>query len=256
MITGLIEQDFRRTVCEDLRLISEGNNRFRVSTPFTFDDGDHLIIALKCPEGQWVLSDEGHTYMRLTYDLDESDLHRGTRQEIISNALDAFSVEDRNGELVVPILDGRYGDALYSFIQAILKISDVTFLSRERARSTFLEDVRSLMEERVPPQRLNIDWHHPTRDREGIYAVDYCINSMQHPLFLHALPNDSRTRDATISLLKFEQWGVSFRSMAIFENQIEINPKVLARFTDICEKTFSSLSVRDRIETYLANILT
>jgi len=74
-----------------------------------------------------VLSDEGHTFMHITYDLEDKDLRSGGRQKIISNALFAFSVEDRNGELILRIQDDHYGDALYSFIQALFKISDVSF---------------------------------------------------------------------------------------------------------------------------------
>lgn len=79
-----------------------------------------------------MLSDEAHTYMHLTYDIDEKDLRSGTRQKIISNALSMFQVEDRDGELLIEVPDGRYGDALYSFVQAFLKITDVSYLSRER----------------------------------------------------------------------------------------------------------------------------
>jgi len=46
-------------------------------------------------------------------------------------------VEDRNGELVLDVQDERYGDALYSFVQALLKITDISYLARERVRSTF-----------------------------------------------------------------------------------------------------------------------
>ncbi len=138
MSIGTIEQDFRKKVCEGLRLSAEGMERYRVFTPFLFEDGDHLAIVLKRDQGRWVLSDEGHTYMHLTYDLDEKDLQRGTRQKIITTALSAFSVDGRHGELIIGIQDERYGDALYNFVQALLKITDITFLSRERVRSTFL----------------------------------------------------------------------------------------------------------------------
>ena len=106
-----IERNFKEKVCEKLRLEAEGVNRYRVFTPFMFEDGDHLSIVLKRENGKWVLSDEGHTYMHLTYDLDERDLQRGTRQKIISNALSVFSVQDREGELIVPIHNDLYGDA-------------------------------------------------------------------------------------------------------------------------------------------------
>src|SRR3989304_293128 len=149
MSVEAIQTDFRRKVGETVRLAEEGVDRYRVFTPFLFEDGDHLAIVVKRDGNRWTLTDEGHTYMHLTYDLDEKDLQRGTRQKIITNALSVFSIEDREGELIVPIQNDLYGDALYSFIQALLRITDVSYLSRERIRSTFMEDFRAFMEETV-----------------------------------------------------------------------------------------------------------
>jgi Domain of unknown function DUF1828 len=256
MTVQTIEEAFKHKVCESVFLLPEGVNRYRVFVPFLFDDGDHLVIVLKKELGRWILSDEGHTFMRLTYDMEERDFQRGTRHVIITNALTAFAVQDRDGELVLPIEDEQYGDALYSFVQALLKITDVTYLTRERVRSTFLEDFRAFLITHVPEERRMFDWHDPQRDPEGIYTVDCRVNSMPRPLYVYALSNDDRVRDATIGILHFEQLRLSFRAVGIFEDQAEINRRVLARFTDVCERQFSSLSAnRDRIAAYIGEAI-
>ncbi len=135
MAIETVERDFHDKVSTKIRLAAEGMECFRVLMPFLSEDGDHLSIVLKKEGARWVLSDEAHTYLHLTCDLDERDLHTGTRQKIIANALSVFQVEDRDGELVLEVPDERYGDALYSFVQALLKITDVSYLSRELARS-------------------------------------------------------------------------------------------------------------------------
>lgn len=225
-------------VSTTIRLSAEDSERFRVLTPFMFEDGDHLVIVLKKEGNRWILSDEAHTYMHLTYEIDEKSLYSGTRREIILRALSMFEVEDRNGELILEVQNGDYGDALYSFVQALLKIIDVSYLSRERVQSTFMEDFRALLHERVPEKRMSFNWCHPEYDPEEIYTVDCRINGMPEPLHVYALPSDTRIRDATIAIQQFREWEMPFHPLGIFEDCEKNSRKVLARFNAVCARQF------------------
>ena len=154
-----------------------------------------------------------NTYMRLTYEIDEKDLGRGNRKKIIDNDLSVFQIEDCEGELLIDVRDGQYGDALFSFVQALLKITDITYLSRERVLTTFRDDFRALCKKSVPEDRLTFDWHDPQRDPKRLYRVDCHVNGMSRPLFVHALEGNRATRDATVALLKLEGWGWKFHSL-------------------------------------------
>lgn len=255
MDTQIIEHDFRARVGEQIRLLPEGYDRYRVFTPFMVGDGDHLSIVLKKIGPQWVLSDEGHTFMHLSYEIDTRDLMKGTRQKLIDTALRGFDVADREGELTIVVRDLLYGDALFNFVQALLKITDVNYLNRERTRSTFWDDFRQLMEESVSEKRRAFDYHDPKLDPEGKYPVDCKVNGMAKPLFVFAIPNDDRCRDVTITLHQFERWGIAFQSTAIFEDQQSVSRQVLARFSDVAGKQFSSIADRERIKKYFAETI-
>ena len=249
-----IVQIFRQKVCEKINLISEGINRYIVFTPFMFDDGDHLPILLKQDNGQWYLSDEGHTFMHVSYD--EIDIEKGTRSKIIDTVLGSYRIKNIEGELRTYVENENYGDALYSFIQGLIKITDISYLTRERVRSTFIEDFRNLLEEKIPEDRRIFDYSDPQHDLEKKYIVDCRINGSKRPLFVFAVPNDDKCRDATITCLQYEKFGFPFVATAIFENQEEINRRVLARFSDVCEKQFPSLqSAKERFESYWKEIL-
>lgn len=238
MSINSIEQDFIEKVSAKVRLSPEGKERFRVLTPFQFEDGDQLVIVLKKLGGRWVLSDEAHTYMHLTYRIEKHLLHTGNRREMILKVLSMFEIEDHKGELLLDVSDVDYGDALYTFVQALLKITDVSYLSREQVHSTFLQDLRSFVTDMVGEERVTPDWHHPKRDPQGIYPVDCRVNGMAKPLFVYALSNDDRTRKAAIALHQFRVWNIPHGSLGIFENERSTSQQSAAQIKDVCDRCY------------------
>jgi hypothetical protein len=248
-----LRDEFKSKVSDEIDVDETGLSRFVVHTPFMFDDGDHFVILLKSIGNKWVFSDEGHTFMHMSYD--EVDISHGTRKSIIDRVLQNFNLINESGELRLEVPGEAFGDALFSFVQALVKISDTAYWTREHIRSTFFEDLRTLLEKEIPPQRLTFDYTDPDNDPDRIYPVDYKANGASRPVFVFGINNDAKCRDATITIHQFERWGRKFSSMAVFEDQTQINSRVLARFSDVVGKQFSSLGARDRIVTHINEVL-
>lgn len=254
----MIERSFKDAVCEEVSLVQSGLERYIVHSPFHFEDGDHFVVLLKRSVGEWVLSDEGHTFMHLSYDMPQFD--RGSRWEIIERLLAASGANNRDGEILLPVLEDNFGNALFTYLQTLTRISDTSFLSREQVRNTFIEDFRTFMIETgsTGDYHVELDFHNTAHDLELRYPVDaYIKGSTDRPALAFAIGNNDQCRDATIILNRWETWGESFHSIAVFRDQTDISRTVLARFSDVVENQYSSLdSARDRLDGYLADALT
>ena len=118
-----LEKEFRKKVCNEIELFPEGKDRFVISAPFTFEDGDFLNVVLKKNGAGWYFTDEGHTFMHLSYD--DLDFERGIKKEIINSVLKTHYLENDSGELKCTVEDNYFGDAFYTFIQGLIKVTDI-----------------------------------------------------------------------------------------------------------------------------------
>ena len=233
---------FTESAASEISLVPDGPERYRVFAPFGFDDGDEFAIVLKREQGsEWVLSDEGNTLMHLSYDINLDSLEKGVRRELFSNAILAHEIDNHQGELSTRIRDDQFGSCFYSFVQGLLRISDLTYLSRERVKTTFKEDVQQWLAEHIPEDRRTFDWHDPHRDPDAKYRADCRIDGRYPPVFVHALSNNDRTRDATISLLKFADWELDFKAVGIYKKGARISRSVRERFEDVCGHSYLGL---------------
>ena len=252
-----IEKQFREKVSKEIEITKEGIDRYFISTPFTFEDGDALVIIFKKEKQDWILTDEGHTFMHISYFMD-TDVSRedGTRKEIVDSVLSMYSVKNRNGELMIEIPNAEYGDALFSFVEALIKITDTTYLSREMVKSTFLEDFKKVVSSAVPSESAIFDWY-DSKDIQRTYRVDCRIETKKEPILIFALDSDKKILRATITLQHFKLNKMGFEAIGIFESQEEIGDrKAIATFSDVVDKQFSTIEGKEEdIKEYINKLI-
>lgn len=84
--------------------------------------------------------------------------------------------------------------------------------------------------------RVEFDYSDRRADPNGNYRVDAMIESKIGPMFVFAIQNDGRCKDATIMIQHYERAGVDFWPVVVFEDQAEIDRRDLARLSNVCEK--------------------
>lgn len=256
MNINAIQDSFKSAVSDSIRLLPRGIDRYQILTPFHFDDGDHFVITLKKDEsGNFIITDEGHTYMHMSYNMKLSSLKNGPRNEILEGTLERHKVTENEGKIFVQIDDlENAGNVLYDYIQCLINITDISYLNRERVISTFMDDFKEFIHENINEEKFAFNYHDESRDPSGKYLVDCRINSMTRPLHIYAIGHNDKCRDTTISIWQFKDWDVPFFALGIFEDQEQINRKVLSRFTDVCDRQFSSLvQNKNNINNFLAD---
>ncbi len=230
----------------------------RVHTPFLFADGDELVIRLReLPSAngrRYEWTDLAHTIMHLSYWMDVDALGEGKRGQLLEEALGRLGIRNEDGELILDATTEDLGGTLLQFAQGLLQVADLEYLSQERVRSTFVDDLKRLLSERFG-QRAQFDYV-DERDPQELYRLTCLLNHAPRPVAVLAIPNDDACRDATIALQQFRTWGRRLFATGVFEEQESINRKVLARFTDVVDKGFSSLAGNEsEIISYLEESL-
>ena len=224
----------------------------RVLTPFQFEDGDELVIVLKKEGERWLLSDEAHTIGTSPTILMKNffiAVHAGS---LSLKHFPCLKLKIAMEKLILDVSDESYGEALYDFVQALLKITDVSYLSREQVRSTFMEDFRALLYDKVSERRMTFDWWDQDHDPERVYTVDCRINGMPKPIFVYALSSGSKALTAAWALHQFEEWGIPFRSLGILEDKSVMTRKEFAIFRNVWGMYYTGIDEsREQIEHFL-----
>lgn len=120
-----IARDLQAQISKSVYVETGDDGRQYIATPFVFGDGDQPVIAL-VPNGDgWMLSDLGHTFFRLGFQMNDVAQANPTNKRRLNSALSMAGISRRDDELTKPLQSGNYADALFDFIHALLKIDEL-----------------------------------------------------------------------------------------------------------------------------------
>ena len=204
-MTGKSEQmidAIRRSMCADTGCTELGMNRTLLHTGHFFPDGDEFRIVLEYREEDgWVITDDGHTAMWLSYeDFEITDV----RKDILRRILNTNGVKFDEGEVYVRCNGNNAGRALKSLIQTIQQISDLIFLRKETVRSTFNEELKEILHTSFGTRcKLNT----VQRIRDEDFTFDAYIEAGgvgRSPIYILSVHAKDRGTEASIALLSVE----------------------------------------------------
>ena len=255
-----IARDLQSQISHAIHIETDDLGQHYIATPFVFGDGDQPVVALASNGEGWTLSDQGTTLFRLGFQLNDAEHSAPENQRRLDSALAMAGISRNDGELTKPLLPGRYADAVFDFVHALLKIDElgdfpatVPRPARQAApRPRFAGEVAQLVTEVLPADRFEVGWHDKQWDHKREYTVDCHINGMPTPLFLYALANDNNARDATITIYRFRDQSVPGKHIGIYRNSADVPQVVQSRLNAVCDNTFGNLELeRPSIKEFL-----
>jgi hypothetical protein len=210
-----IKTTLDKSMRSSIELHPIGRSQYVLETPFYFDDGDGFVIYLKIFDDKIIFTDNGHTIMHISYDV---EMNSETRQEVLSSILSTHDLKYNDGEISTESNLENIGLAFWDFCQGLIRISDIALWKYERAKSLFFEEFEAFMFEIIKPQipKLAVDWSDKIIDESGLYKIPYICSNGKKPLFVFPILNTQHCDQAIKSCLKYELANYKFNTFAAF----------------------------------------
>jgi Domain of unknown function DUF1828 len=255
-VVALDRQDLQtrlsNVLASEVTLHPYGERETRVEVPFHFPDGDGFVIYFRdVGDGQMEITDHAHTLMHLGYATDIDRLYKGTRALTFERIRARHGIEDRDGELVTRHAAGEAPQGLFSFVQALVEISDLRNLDRETVRSTFAEDLRDLLTREF--EEIAVGYIDDQNDRRRKFPIPYVLNGVRRPIAIFDIATDEAAASAFAIASQHARWGATaFHLVAIERDQEQLTRQHVAWISDLFDKQFATLDGNeDKIVSYL-----
>lgn len=206
-------------LCASFAVHEVNPGQFVLQTPFQFEDGDGFPVVIERHEKGWRITDLGGAASHLA--VDDVDFTPARLEMLVDIAEGSgFDFEDLVLSRAQSELPSPFDIA--DVLQAIAQLSAIRYLSRERVRRLYRDDVVRFVEASVPPENRSVRWRPPS-DSKGVYAADALLKPSQSgalPTTLFAVGNAEQAERATISILMHKRWELDVDPLVIFDRRV------------------------------------
>lgn len=242
----LLQEQLCKTLCGQVKIRATKQGFLQIVTPFAFPDGDRFQVYLKEEAaGEVKLTDFGHTFMHLSYENDLSKFREGSRGKLLDQVMATGGLKEDGGQLILNSSLDDLGANILRFGQSLTRIYDLTFLNRSRVASTFYDDLKEMLFDLIPEDKIREDYVVPEFSGGDSYPVDYRIQTAKSQIFMFGIANRDKARLVTIILEHWLREKIDFESLLIFEDQTVIPRPDLARLSNVGGPMVSSLDASD-----------
>jgi hypothetical protein len=179
---------FRAGFGENARVRARRPNvLFQLEIPAFLSDGDAAAIYVRpLADGSVLMTDLGHTCMRLSYEMNVGNRERAALERLA--ARHGFSLSEERIEAKVPMGELLAGAIGLIQIQSEAEATIAASIARGERSENFRAVVRSVLSEQFGDACI-LDYHEPS-DKDGIYKIDAYIRTPAMHLGVAIAAND------------------------------------------------------------------
>lgn len=124
--------------------LREVNDHVEITTPYLDRHNDHIQFYVKRNKSGYILTDDGYTIDDLKHSGCKLDTPK--RQDLLKLTLNGFGVQMERDTLTVHATAENFNLRKHNFVQAMLAVNDLFYLSVPMVASLFLEDVTAWLD--------------------------------------------------------------------------------------------------------------
>jgi len=209
--------------------ISEFEGGFAVGTPYTGKDGDRI--------GLYIVGSKGGPYRVIDNALTVSFLEAAgatldneSRRSAFSGLLNQYGAhyDEEAGELYMDeVAEDRLPRAVLDFSAMLLRICDLEWMSKERTRSTFKDDVRKLLHQELD-EKVRITESEAISESFVDIIPDMAFFPVdREPIALFLISDDSRLWQAIhMKMVAYHEKRLDILVVALLERESAVSHRV------------------------------